>query len=317
MTGPLTFAPLFQERVWGGRRLQERLAKALPPDALIGESWELVDREDAQSVVDAGPLEGRKLGELWRGPDRARIFGTRAARVPDGRPFPLLVKLLDCRAPLSVQVHPPREVARSLGGEPKTEMWVVLDADPGAHVLLGLRRGVDRAAMEQALEQGGDVAALLHRVDAVAGDVILVPSGRVHAIGGGMLLAEIQQNSDTTYRVYDYDRPGLDGLPRDLHVTESLQAIDFDDVEPGTVVPDGEALVHGEVFEVDRLTVGAQRPAAPHGECAIVCPLDGPVRCGDRTLEQGRVALVPADTPAQLAPAGAPATVLRAMLPGA
>lgn len=314
MTGPLTFEPLFQERVWGGRRLEERFGRDLPAGAVIGESWELSDRPGAESVVDEGPLAGRTLGELWRGEDRRALFGSRA--VGAGERFPLLVKLLDCEQTLSVQVHPPADVAAELGGEPKTEMWVVLDAEPGAHVLLGLRRGVGREAFEAALRGGEDVTQLLHRVEVGVGDVVLLPSGRVHAIGGGLLLAEIQQNSDTTFRVYDYDRPGLDGRPRALHVAESLQAIDWADAEPGLVVPQGEALVHGDVFEVDRLRVDAPRPAGPQGECAAVCALDGTVACGARVLTPGRVALVPADAGDQavLRPVDGPVTVLRAML---
>jgi mannose-6-phosphate isomerase len=145
---------------------------------------------------------GPHADELWTGPERTALFGARAAGA--GERFPLLVKLLDCTSTLSVQVHPPAEVAPDLGGEPKTEMWYLLDADPGAHLFAGLRAGVTREAFEAGLRAGGDVSALLHRVDVDAGDVMFVPSGRVHALGAGCLVVEVQQNSDTTYRVFDW-----------------------------------------------------------------------------------------------------------------
>ncbi|WP_205695544.1 type I phosphomannose isomerase catalytic subunit [Conexibacter sp. SYSU D00693] len=313
MTAPLTFEPLFMERVWGGRRLQELFGKALPDGATIGESWELVDRPEAQSVVATGPLTGTTLGELWRGPDRERLFGTRARDA--GERFPLLVKLLDCVETLSVQVHPPADVACRLGGEPKTEMWVVLATEGDAHLLVGLREGVTREAFEQALRDGDDVSALLHRVGTAPGMAMLLPSGRVHAIGAGNVIAEVQQNSDTTYRVFDFDRPGLDGAPRELHVDESLASIDFDDAEPSPVRPDGEALVHHALFEVDRLVLDGPRRAAPAGECAVVCGLDAPVRTGADEHLPGTFVLVPADAEdPDVAPAGERATVLRILL---
>ncbi len=230
MPAPLTFVPLFKERVWGGRSLEERLGKPLPDEGAIGEAWELVDRPEAQSVVAAGPLAGQELHALWSGPDRERLFGSRAARA--GERFPLLVKLLDARETLSVQVHPPAHVAEELDGEPKTEGWYLLAAEPGAHLFAGFRAGVTEEAFAAALEAGEDVSGMLHRIEVGVGDALLIPSGRVHAIGAGCLIVEVQQNSDTTYRVFDFNRPGLDGELRELHVPQSLKCIDFADVEP-------------------------------------------------------------------------------------
>jgi mannose-6-phosphate isomerase len=304
VTAPLAFEPLFMERVWGGRRLAERFGKALPERAVIGESWELVDRPEAQSVVAAGhALAGRTLGELWHSPDRARLFGRRAAAVPEAEPFPLLVKLLDCEQTLSVQVHPPADVAADLGGQPKTEMWVILDATPDAALYVGLRRGVTRERFERALADGEDVSGCLQRLAVAPGDAMFLPSGRVHAIGAGNLIAEIQQNSDTTYRVFDFHRLGLDGVPRPLHVTESLASIDWDDVEPPLVRPTRvdpatETLVRDPLFEVDRLVVapGAPpRPAARAGECAVVIVTAGTVTLDGRRHAPGATLLVPAD----------------------
>lgn len=316
MHGPLRFAPAFHERVWGGRRLHEVLGKPLP-EGTFGESWELVDRPGHESVVVTGAFAGRTLGDLWRGPERTTVFGARAARWGDR--FPLLIKVLDCAKTLSVQVHPPADVAAEHGDEPKTEMWVVAGAEPGAHLYVGLRPGVTRAAFAAALEAGEDVSRLLHRVEVGEGDVMLVPSGRVHAIGAGNLIVEIQQNSDTTFRVYDFDRPGLDGRPRELHVEESLRSIDFDDVAPGLLEPRGELLIEGEDFVVERWQVDAPRRVTEPGESAILVPLDRPAVLGGEPLARGEFALVPAsadEAEATVAPGsdGAP-RVLRITLP--
>src|SRR5688572_1894607 len=217
----LSFRPLYMERVWGGRRIENQLGRSLPPGLPIGESWELVDRDDAQSVVDVGDHAGMSLHQLWT-EYRETVFGA----VPDSPRFPLLAKILDARETLSVQVHPPASVAPELNGEPKTEMWYLLEAEPGAELFAGFRRGVDRQQFESALANG-DVAELLHRIPVQAGDTLFIPSGRCHAIGAGCLIVEIQQNSDTTYRVFDWNRTGLDGKPRQLHVAESLRSIDF------------------------------------------------------------------------------------------
>lgn len=314
--GLLRFTPLFHERVWGGRRLAGLFGKDLPDGAVVGESWELVDRPEAQSVVAGGPLAGATLNELWAGPERMRIFGLRS--VSHGERFPLLVKLLDCTETLSIQVHPPAAIAPELGGEPKTEMWVLLGDDPGAHVFAGMRAGATREGFDRALRAGEDVSEHLHRIEVSRGDVVFVPSGRVHAIGAGCVIAEIQQNSDTTYRVYDFDRPGLDGKPRELHVEQSVRSIDFDDVEPALAEPDGELLVGNDLFVVERLLVDAARPAsdAPN-EMAVLCLTDGEATCAGEPLAAGEFVLVPADSSnAELRPAGEAAEVLRISLPG-
>lgn len=316
MSRALTFTPLFMERVWGGRRLATDLGKPLTDGTVIGESWEIVDRPEAQSVVSDGPRAGATLHELWSGADRAALFGGRAARHTSDR-FPLLIKLLDCEDTLSIQVHPPAAVAPSLGGEPKTEMWVIAGARPDAHLFAGLAAGVTRERFETALAVGEDVSALLQRLDVQVGDVMFLPSGRVHAIGAGNLIVEVQQNSDTTYRVYDFDRPGLDGRPRALHVDQSLASIDWDDHEPELVTPAGDVLVSNEIFDVQRWSLDAPRRATDPGECAIVCPVAGTVTVDDLELESGHFALLPADADdLVLHPgAGAAATVLRIALP--
>src|SRR5450755_101752 len=156
------------------------------------------------------------------------------AKPAGGNPFPLLSKNPDAREKLSLQVHPPANKAAALGGEPKTEMWHIAEAAPGAELYAGLKRGVTRAAFEKKIQTGG-VAECFHRLPVRVGDTMFLPSGRVHAIGDGLVIFEIQQNSDTTYRVFDWNRVDLDGKPRELHIAQSLASIDFNDFEPKLV----------------------------------------------------------------------------------
>jgi mannose-6-phosphate isomerase len=227
MLYPLTFRPILKQRVWGGRSLERLYHKELPPEVPIGESWEISDRPGDASVIANGPLAGHDLRWLMEehGPE---VLGS--AKAPGGR-FPLLVKILDAQEKLSLQVHPPAELASGLGGEPKTEMWYVADAAPGAELYVGLKRDVTREEFERRISDG-TVADCFHRVNVQKDDVMFLPSGRVHALGAGIVLFEIQQNSDTTYRVFDWNRVGLDGKPRDLHIPQSLASIDFADFEP-------------------------------------------------------------------------------------
>jgi len=313
--GPIAFRPRLHERPWGGRRLAD-LGKDLPDGRPIGESWEVTDRPGEQSVVLDGPLAGRTLHDLWTGPERTRLFGARASQ--GGERFPLLVKLLDCTATLSVQVHPPPDVAPDLGGDPKTEMWFLLDAEPGAHLYAGLRAGVTRDAFEDDLRAGRDVSGLLHRLAVAPGDAMFVPSGRVHALGAGCLVVEVQQNSDTTYRVFDWNRPGLDGEPRELHVPESLASIDWDDVEPALEPRREELELAGKHFRVVQRGLEGPETVTAEGECALVCVVSGAVTCGGRTFSRGAFFLVPAEDGPELpvAPADARADVLVIELPG-
>jgi mannose-6-phosphate isomerase len=230
MLYPLTFRSIFKERVWGGRNLERLYEKPIPSGVPIGESWEITDRPGDVSVITNGPLAGRDLRWLMEN-HREELLGRAAAA--NGR-FPLLIKILDAQDTLSLQVHPPPSMAVQLQGEPKTEMWFIADARPAAALYVGFRRGVIRAEFERRL-QDGSVAECFHRHEVRAGDAMFLPSGRVHAIGAGNVIFEIQQNSDTTYRVFDWNRAGLDGKPRELHVPQSLASIDFNDFEPALV----------------------------------------------------------------------------------
>jgi mannose-6-phosphate isomerase len=234
MLYPYKFAPALVERVWGGDALA-RYGKSIPFGKRIGESWEISDRDDVQSVVANGPDKGKTLREQIHA-HGAQLLGTNCGKATK---FPLLVKLLDARERLSLQVHPPAAVAAKLKGEPKTEMWCVLDADQDAHLIAGFRRGVTGAnfmrAMEGFTNHDGEAKTIedyVYHFPVLPGDTFFVPSGRIHAIDAGVVLIEIQQSSDTTYRVYDWDRVGLDGKPRKLHTSEALVCIDFQDIEP-------------------------------------------------------------------------------------
>ena len=227
MLYPIKFKPIFKERVWGARNLERLYRKTLPPGVPIGESWEITDRPGDVSVVANGPLAGRDL--RWLMENHAQELLGHAAAL-NGR-FPLLIKILDAQDTLSLQVHPPAAKAAELKGEPKTEMWFITEAQPNSALFVGLQRGVTRAEFERRISDG-TVAECFHRHDVTAGDAMFLPSGRVHAIGAGNVIFEIQQNSDTTYRVFDWNRFGLDGKPREVHVAQSLASIDFNDFEP-------------------------------------------------------------------------------------
>jgi mannose-6-phosphate isomerase len=231
MLYPFVFQPIFKDRIWGGRELERLYAKKIPAGQPTGESWEISDRPGDASVIANGPLAGKDLRWLMEN-HAAEILGD-AKPAAQGR-FPLLCKILDAREKLSLQVHPPASKAAELKGEPKTEMWFIADAAPDASLYVGLKRGVTRAEFEKKISDGS-VADCFHRIPVKAGDTMFLPSGRVHAIGDGLVIFEIQQNSDTTYRVFDWNRVGLDGKPRERHIAQSLASIDFNDFEPKLV----------------------------------------------------------------------------------
>jgi mannose-6-phosphate isomerase len=283
---------LYQQRVWGGRALAEAFGRNLPPAQPIGESWEIVDRPEAQSVVASGALARLTL--------RAAIERQSAAIMgpswPAAKPFPLLIKWLDCRERLSLQVHPPAAVAAELKGEPKTENWYIARASADAHVMVGLRRGVTRAQFEKALADN-TLEACVHRFPVAAGDSILVHSGQVHAIDGGNLILEIQQNSDTTYRVYDWGRLGLDGRPRQLHIGESLRSIRWNDFEPAPVraAPTSAVIADCAEFKIRRVVLAAAEKLsfAAGGQPRVLSVASGRGAIAEAALSAGDNVLLP------------------------
>jgi mannose-6-phosphate isomerase len=308
---PLTFHPIFIERMWGGRRLESEFHKKLPPQKRIGESWEIVDRSEAQSVVADGPLCGRTLHELWT-EHREEIFGD----IPNTPRFPLLIKILDAREKLSLQVHPPEDVARRLGGEPKSEFWYVAAADPDAELFLGFREPITRENFAERLRDGRAVNSI-HRIPVRSGDAVFLPAGRVHAIGAGSLLIEIQQNSDTTYRAFDWNRTDpASGTKRDLQVDQAIQCIDFEDLQPQAIQSEGDLLFSDRLFEIRKWNLDEAREATPPGQFAIVCCLTGNVSCAKTKLSPGEFFLVPAHLEQRnLAPLAPGTTLLRVTIP--
>ena len=288
---PIRFVPLSMERVWGGRHFESLLGKDLPKDAVIGELWEVVDRPEAQSIVLEGALKGKTLHDLWT-TARGEIFGNRHLGNPSPR-FPLLVKLLDARDRLSVQVHPPAHRAEELNGEPKTECWYFLDADKDASIYAGLKKGVTRADFERSLSDG-TVEEMLHNTPVSAGESIFIPSGRLHAIGAGLVIVEIQQNSDTTYRVFDWNRTGLDGKPRDLHVPQSMASIDFEDFEPSVTPASNTVVADCPLFHVSKLELRSPADLADQDEFSIITGLTGECECEGVHIRPGTFSLLPA-----------------------
>ncbi|MDC0497416.1 class I mannose-6-phosphate isomerase [bacterium] len=286
----ILFQPIYQERVWGGTNFESKLGRSLPSGKVIGESWEIVDRLEAQSTV----TDGTTIRQLIEN-DPEGIMG---ADWPADRLFPILVKWLDCQEKLSLQVHPPADIAPSLNGEPKTENWYIADAEPHATLMAGLKSSVSRDDFEEGLKSG-NLEPLVHTMNVQAGESIFIPSGRIHAIGGGNLILEIQQNSDTTYRVYDWGRVGLDGAPRELHIEESLKSSDFNDFEPATLKDDGnkeQILAESDVFNLRklRLTAGDMLELSA-GEARILSMVSGKlVEADGGSVSAGDNALLPA-----------------------
>ena len=303
MLYPLVFEPIFKDRIWGGRELERLYGKPIPAGQAIGEAWEISDRPGDSSVIANGPLAGKDLH--WLMTHHAAEMLGHAKPAANGR-FPLLCKILDAREKLSLQVHPPAGKAAELKGEPKTEMWFIADAAPDASLYVGLKRGVTRAEFEKKIS-AGSVADCFHRIPVKASDTMFLPSGRVHAIGDGLVIFEIQQNSDTTYRVFDWNRVGLDGRPRELHLAQSLASIDFDDFEPklaGTTYQNGthfksRVLVQDPLFNVNEVVAESSTPIAlAESQLHIVAVVKGSLTVdpGQHSvaLRSGQFGLIPA-----------------------
>ena len=278
------------------------LGKPLGDGSNYAESWEIADHRDDVSVVAEGPLAGTSLRDLIRdwGTD---LMGTAIRSLEQ---FPLLIKFLDAHQPLSVQVHPNDEVAHRLAHDNgKTECWVIVSAEPGSLIYAGLKTGVTRDQLAEAIDSGA-VEPLLHRVQAKAGDCILIESGTVHAIGAGVLLSEIQQMSDTTYRIYDWGRVGADGRPRTLHRNEALESINFSagPVEPWSPqvdrVPGGtrERLARCPYFALERLRLTRPMTVGQSDRFTILLGLGGTAEVQSRSattsLKLGQTVLLPA-----------------------
>lgn len=304
----LRFRPLMKRTIWGGRRLGTQLGKPIGSESDYAESWEIVDHGEDQSVVAEGPWEGLPLAELIRrepqwllGPAAAGVAGNGLAegqaggQPAAGNRFPLLLKYLDCNRVLSVQVHPDDAYARTLSPPDlgKTEAWYIVSAEPDSLVYAGLKPAVDRESLAEAIREGR-TEETLHSFHPQPGDCLYIPAGTVHALGSGLVVAEIQQSSDTTFRLFDWNRVDTEGRSRPLHIE---QALDVTDYASGPVSPrqvDSEAsgwqtLVACDKFVLRSLRQGADQPIAgdgrfhlltvPHGE-AVIEGWEEPVRLG-------------------------------------
>ncbi|MHC4158522.1 MAG: type I phosphomannose isomerase catalytic subunit [Planctomycetota bacterium] len=244
---PLKFQPIYKRRIWGGQKLREVFKKDLPPFEKIGESWELADLPNDKSIIINGELAGQTLiSAVTKYPKE--ITGDENFSPP----FPLLIKFLDAEDILSVQVHPDEQACRRLGeGVPKTECWYIISAETGAVIYKGLKRGVSREQFAEAIEKG-NVAELLAEVPVEAGQCHFLPVGTAHSIGPGLLIAEIQTPSDTTYRVFDWNRVDETGKPRQLHVRQALESIHFDASGDNITVTTIGRLADCEYFKIDK-----------------------------------------------------------------
>ena len=242
---PLRFEPVYKDYLWGGERIPKMYNRDVP-DGIYAESWEISTHPDGTTAIANGPLAGKTLCDLLPG-HKQEILGSHV----QGDDFPLLIKLIDARDILSVQVHPNDDNAVEVGGEAKTEMWYFLEGDPGAQVYCGLKPGIGKAEFLNAMEDKTFVE-ILQAVPAEPGQAVFVPGGRVHSIDAGCLILEIQQNSNTTYRIYDWDRTDASGNSRPLHIDKALQVINWENSGDPHCQINGTTIESCEYFQLDR-----------------------------------------------------------------
>ncbi len=292
---PLRFRPLFRRYLWGGRRLEKLLGKSLDPGDDYAESWEIVDHGADQSVVCNGSAAGLTLHQLVT--DHAvDLLGEGAGFTQ----FPLLFKLLDCSRTLSVQVHPNDQQAAQLDPPDlgKTEAWVVLAADPGSKIYAGLKSGVTPNDLRNALAEG-TCDRCLHEFEPAIGDCVFIEAGTVHALGAGLVIAEIQQASDTTFRLFDWNRADQQGNPRQLHIDEALAVTSFDRgpvtrQQPTELGAGHERLIDCDKFVLDRRTLSAPQTVGGEGRFHLLVVLEGNFEIASEKLTLGETCLLPA-----------------------
>jgi len=292
---PFKFEPIFKERIWGGQKLREVFGKDIQPFSRIGESWELADLPHDKSVIVNGVLAGTTLAEaIARYPKE--IMGDASF----SGEFPLLIKFLDAEDVLSVQVHPDAETCQRMGrGEPKTECWYVISAAEGAVLYKGVKEGVNREMFAEAVKTG-EVEKLLCRVAVSAGECHFLPAGTAHAIGAGLLIAEIQLPSDTTYRVFDWNRLDDSQKPRQLHIEEALESIHFDVVGDRLPVTTAGRLVDCEYFRVEKAHQAKNSEVlVPGGQMRVIIMIGGSGTLvsdgGGAEFKAGDTVLLPAE----------------------
>ncbi len=268
---PLKFKPIFKQRIWGGQKLREYFGKDIPAGEKIGESWELADLPQDKSIIANGPLAGMNINQALAEYPR-EITGDEDFK---GN-FPLLIKFLDAEDVLSVQVHPDDETCRRTGkGDPKTECWYIIKTAPGAVIYKGVKQDVTKEQFAEAIKKGS-VAELLNNVEVQQGQCHFLPSGTAHAIGAGLLIAEIQRPSDTTYRVFDFNRVDEHGKARQLHIEDALESIHFGEDANELPVTTVGRLVECEYFIIDKghQTRGGERLEST-GQMRVVMIVNG------------------------------------------
>lgn len=295
---PLRCQELFKDYLWGGRRLQTSLGKPIPEFGVWAESWEFIDHPEHSSRVSNGYFAGKTLGQITES-HRQWLLGEGFDKLP------LLLKYLDCQKVLSVQVHPDDTYAQKMSPPDwgKTEAWYILDSQPGSVLYAGLKPGVTRQDLAQAVKQG-TTDECLHRIHPSAGDCIFIPAGTVHALGAGLLVAEIQQASNATFRLFDWNRVGADGKPRDLHVQQSLEVSDYHSGPRQLQKPVGtkqlgrERLVSSDKFTLDRIQFVDSAEVAGDGRFHLVTsPTGGVLLEGEgfsESIDVGQSLLIPA-----------------------
>ena len=289
---PLRFKPVYKNYIWGGNRIPELYHRG-EPAGVYAESWEISTHPDGMTAIVNGPLTGKTLRDLL--PDhKTALLGTNIR----GGDFPLLIKLIDARDVLSVQVHPNDGNAAAVGGEPKTEMWYFLEGDGSAQVYCGLKSGIGKAEFLKAMEEK-TFADILQKVPARKGEAVFVPGGRVHAIDKGCLILEIQQNSNTTYRIYDWGRVGADGKPREMHVDKALKVIDWENNGDPRCRIRGTTVQSCEYFQLDRFVLEAAKDFPMTGKtfhALFIAEGSGTVSWagGEEKLSAGQSWLIPA-----------------------
>jgi mannose-6-phosphate isomerase len=296
---PLRFEPVYKDYIWGGSRIPQLYSRNVP-DGVYAESWEISTHPDGTTAIANGPLAGKTLRDLL--PEhKTALLGSNV----NGDDFPLLIKLIDARDVLSVQVHPNDGNAAAVAGQAKTEMWYFLEGDGSAQIYCGLKPGIGKDEFLQAMENKTFVD-ILQSIPARKGEAVFVPGGRVHAIGTGCLILEIQQNSNTTYRIYDWDRVDANGKGRELHIDKALQVIDWENNGDPRCKVGGTTIQNCEYFRLDRFELSAEQnfpmaPSAPQmggtsfhalfiAEGSGVIMWDG----GEEKLAPGQSWLVPA-----------------------
>ncbi|MBI9021383.1 MAG: class I mannose-6-phosphate isomerase [Verrucomicrobia bacterium] len=289
---PLRFNPVYKDYLWGGDRIP-KVFRRNEPAGIYAESWEISTHPDGETTIANGPLAGKTLSDLL--PEhKTELLGTHV----EGDDFPLLIKLIDARDTLSVQVHPNDANAAAVDGDPKTEMWYFLESDADAQVYCGLKPGIGKAEFLQAMENK-TFADILQAIPATPGEAVFVPGGTVHAIGAGCLILEIQQNSNTTYRIYDWDRVGADGTARDLHIDKALQVIDWESNADPRCEVRGTMIKSCDYFQLDRHQLSEETGFPMLGKsfhALLVAEGSGIIRWadGEEKLAAGQSWLVPA-----------------------